>query len=302
MVTSKKTLEIIRKIIARNYNRLIVSVLGNSVLTEEEMKTLRDQGIDTSNPDSLISLVYHHNFINNPVDDVTPKDIPGMILQQAVQGLKPEGEANDYTVGNLNDKMKQQIEKLKQEVITRLEGLVRDNNDDYKLDALRNVNRDEFADALIRESSLGELRQKLRDTTGDGNRNWLRVALTETSNAIGLGSVDRIVTDNRNADMNDVYVFKITVRDNITCKWCRRFYNDGDGTPKLYRLSTILENGSNYGKKTDDWKPVAGATHPNTRTSQVIELKPGFRLKDGGVPTYIGLDAWPEYIHNKLTE
>jgi hypothetical protein len=302
VVTSKKTIEIIRKIISRHYSRLIVSVLGNTVLSEEEMKTLRDQGIDTSNPDSLISLVYYHNFINNPVDDITPKDIPGMIAQQAVQGLKPEGEANDYTVGNLNDKMKQQLEKLKQEVITRIEGLVRDNNDDYKLDALRNLDRDSFADQLIKESSLGELRQKLRDTTGEGNRNWLRVALTETSNAIGIGSVDRIVTDNRNADLNDVYVFKITVRDNITCKWCRRFYNQGDGTPKLYRLSTLLENGSNYGKKTEDWRAVCGATHPNTRTSQVIELKPGFKLKEGGVPTYIGLERWPDYIHDKLTE
>lgn len=300
MVVSKETLEKIREIIEKHYNRLTISILGKSVFTAKELREMQAAGIDTANKDSLLSMVYYHNFINNPVGRNSPTSVEDMKAQQSQDGIKPEGEANDYTVQNLNDKTKQYIEKLKMDVVTRIEGFIRDNNDEYKFDALQNLDRTTFMDELVKESSLGKVRQKLRDSAKDGNRDWLRVALTEMSNAIGIGSVDRIVTDNRDADLDDVYVYRIIVGDALTCKYCRRFYGDVGEPPKLYRLSTLLSNGSNYGLKTDAWKPVSGATHPNTRTSQVIELKPGFALQPGGSVTYIGLAKWADYVHEAL--
>ena len=300
MVTKKATIEIIREIIQKHYARLAISVLGHDVLSEKELKELQSQGVDTSNKDSLLSLVYHHNFINHPIDEIAPKSVEDMKAQQSVIGLKPQGQAHEYTVENINDKTKQYIEKLKLDTMTRVEGIIRENNDAYKMDALQNLDRQDALDELMKESSLGKLKQKLKDASGDGTRDWMRVAITEMSNAIGIASVDRIVSDNRDADLEDVYVFRITVKDAKTCKWCRRFYDDADGSPKLYRLSTLLANGSNYGKRTDSWEPVIGATHPNERCSQMIELKPGFKLQPDGSVTYIGLDKWKDYVFEKL--
>lgn len=300
MVVSKETIERIREIIAKHYNRLTISVLGRSVFSKEELKDMEAAGIDTSNKESLLSMVYFHNFINNPVGKDSPTSVEDMRAQQSQPGLKPEGEANDYTVQNINDKTKMYIDKLKMDVVARIEGFVRDNNDDYKFDALQNLERPDAMDELVKESSLGKVKQKLRDSAKDGNRDWNRVALTEMSNAIGIGSVDRIVTDNRGADLDDVYVYRIIVGDALTCKYCRRFYGDVGQAPKIYRLSTLLANGSNYGIKQDSWRPVSGATHPNTRTSQVIELKPGFSVRPGGTVSYIGLTKWGDYIYEVL--
>lgn len=300
MVTSKITIQKIREIIEKHYSRLALSVLGRESLTEEELDQLKQAGIDTSNTDSLMSLVYYHNFINHPIDGVTPTSSEDMKAQQKVTGLKPVGEAHDYTVENINDKTKQYIDKLKLNVMTKIEGIVRENNDSYKMNALQNLDREEMLDELMKESTLGKLKQKLRDTSGDGNRDWTTIAVTEMSNAIGIASIDRIVTDNRESDLNDVYVYRLIVRDAITCKWCRKFYNDTDDSPKLYRLSTLLSNGSNYGKKRDAWEPVIGATHPNERCSQMIELKPGFKLLSDGSVTFIGRDKWNDYILEKL--
>lgn len=300
MVTSKATIEEIRQIIQKHYARLVVSVLGRDALTEKELKELEAQGVDTKNQDSLMSLVYYHNFINHPIDEISPTSVEDMKSQQSVSGLKPKGEAHDYTVENLNDKTKQLIDKLKTDVTTRIEGIIRENNDAYKMDALQNIDRTDLMDDLMKESTIGKLKQKLRDTSGDGTRDWTRIAVTEMSNAIGIASVDRIVSDNVDSDLGDIYVFRITVKDAKTCKWCRRFYDDKDGSPKLYRLSTLLDNGSNYGKKTDSWMPVIGATHPNERCSQMVELKPGFKLLSDGSVTYIGLAKWQEYLLEKL--
>lgn len=300
MVVSKSTIDRIRTIIENNYKRLTVSVLGRSVFTPKELKEMEAAGIDISNKDSFLAMVYYHNFINNPLGKMSPTSVEDMKAQQSQPGIKPTGEANDYTIENQNDKTKQLIDKLKMDVITRIEGFIRDNNDSYKFNALQNLDRPDAMDELVKESSLGKVKQKLRDSSKDANRDWQRVALTEMSNAIGIGSVDRIVTDNKDADLDDVYVYRIIVGDALTCKYCRRFYGDVGDAPKVYRLSTLLANGSNYGLKTESWKPVAGATHPNTRTSQVIELKPGFIVVPGGSVTYIGLAKWKDYIHEIL--
>ena len=300
MVTKKATLEKIREIIEKHYARLTISVLGRDVFSEKELKALKALGIDTTQKDSLLELVYHHNFINHPIDEVSPRSTEDMKAQQSVGGLKPKGEAHDSIIEHTNDKTRQLIDKLKIDVMTRVEGIIRENNTSYRNDALQNLDRTDILDDLVKESTLGKLRQKLRDTSHEANRDWARVASTEMSNAIGIASVDRIVSDNGAKDLEDVYVFRITVKDGKTCKWCKRFYNDTDGSPKVYKLSTLLGNGSNYGKKRDDWQATHMATHPNERCSPMIELKPGWALNTDGSIRYIGLDKWQTYIFNKI--
>lgn len=300
MVTSRLVLSKIKEIIEKRYSQLTISMLGKGVFTPRELEQIRELGVDTTNDKSLLELAYYHNFINHPVDDQSPKTVEEMESQQSTQGLKPQGEAPQYTTSNLDDKTKQLIDKLKEEMTTRIQGIVRDNNDTYKMDALKNLEREAFIDEMVKESTLGKVKQQLRDTTKDANRDWQRVVLTEMSNAIGIASVDRIVNDNIDANLEDIYVFRITVKDAKTCKYCRRFYNDSDGSPRLYKLSTLLGNGSNYGKKPGEWMAVAGATHPNERCSQTIELKPGFKLNHDGSVTYMGLEGWKKYIETKL--
>jgi hypothetical protein len=186
-------------------------------------------------------------------------------------------------------------------MVTRIQGIVRNNNDEYKMDALKNLERDTLIDEMVKESTIGKVKQQLRDTTQEAARDWQRVVLTEMSNAIGIASVDRIVSDNLNTNLDDIYVFRITVKDAKTCKYCKRFYNDTDGSPRLYKLSSLLSNGSNYGKKPDAWQAVAGATHPNERCSQTIELKPGYKLNPNGTVTYMGLSGWRDYVQEKLS-
>jgi hypothetical protein len=302
MVTSQSTIDLIRKIIEKHYARLVISVLGGAEMSKEELKKLRDMGVDPSNRDSFLTEVYLHNFLNSPPTKESPRTSNAMKQQQKDEKLKPVGEAHDYSIENLNENIKQQINKLKTDVGSRIEGIIRENNEKYKFQALGNLTRDNFMDIIEKESSISKVKQKLKATSKQANRDWTRVAVTEISNAIGIGSVDRIVTDNKNSDLNEVYVFRIPVRDSKTCKYCRRFYLDSDGSPRLYRLSTLLAYGSNYGKKQDEWNPVIGATHPNTRTSAIIELKPGWKLTSSGDVTFIGLDKWHNYIVNKLSE
>lgn len=299
MVTSEETLEKIRKIVEKHYQKLLISVGGRDIFSEQELAQLEAAGVDTSKTESLLELIYHHNFKNAPSDAGKPTSIEDMKAQQNQVGGKAKGEAHEFAIKHINSQMRDLTEKLRADATARIASVITQNNENYRRNALQNLTRPEEMDRLVKESTLGDLKRALRDTSGDANRDWKRVAITETSNTIGMASVDRIVADNQKADLNDVYVYRIIVGDEATCKWCRRFYQDSDGSPKVYKLSTLLANGSNYGKPKDSWQPVSGATHPNTRTSQIVELKPGWKVLPGGGQTFIGMDKWNDYIVNK---
>jgi hypothetical protein len=297
MVSSNKALELIKKAIERHYKTLMVSVLGKEALTRAEINDLRNHGHVVSERPSLMELIYFHNLLN-PQGTSGPGSVEDMQSQQS-QGHS-SSEEEKYAVSHANDSMKNAIEKLQQDMASRVVGYVQDNNQAFKFRQMQDGGNTAETRKIMRESTVGKLKQTLRDLSGDANRDWLRVAVTEMSNNIGIGSADRILSQNRDKTMDEVYVYRIVVNDGALCKWCRRFYLDSDGTPALYKLSTLLGNGSNYGKPRDSWEPVVGATHPNERCSQVIELKPGWIVASGGRQSYIGRDAWNDYLVNKL--
>lgn len=301
MVTSKTVMDRIKEILARKYKSLTISLLGKDMFSRADLNRLAEAGVDVSNKASLMELAYYHNLLN-PQGKMAPASVEDMKAQQGTEGVKPVSEAHSFTEQHVNETMRLAIEKLQQDVTARIVGYINDNNQGYKYNALQNLERQAEANKLVKESTLHKLKQRLRDSSKDANRDWLRIATTELSNTIGAGSVDRIAHENKGKDAGEIYVYRIVVNDGALCKYCRRFYLDDDGSPRVYRLSTLLGNGSNFGKKVADWQPVVNATHPNERCSQVIELKRGWKVLPGGRQSYIGPDEWNEYIVNKVVK
>lgn len=299
MVISKKTSELIKKIIEKHHKYLLITMLGKKNVPPEVLKELEAVGLKPNADHSFLEIAYHHNLLNPHNKDGSPKTLRQMKEQQAGVEM-PNGEANHASIEYLNSIFQNLIEKQRAEVMTSISSIIQDENNGYKFDALQNLKRPDHLDAEAKIDSKNKLKARLRDATGDAARDWDRIVSTEMSNAVSLGSTDRIVADNKDKLADEVYVYRIVVNDGALCKYCRAFYMDGDGTPKVYKLSTLLSNGSNFGKKRADWKPVAVATHPNERCSQVIELKPGWKALAGGSQTFIGTEAWAEYIKNKV--
>lgn len=298
MKFSKKTLARIKSTIDKKYNSLMVTVLGRRAFSDEELALLELQGINTSNKDSLLEMVYYNHLLNDPANKMTPKSIQKMREQQAAA---KKALASDSAIEHLNENFKALIEKHKAEVKSRIEGFVRENNIQYRGAALQNLHDPKELERVFDDSELiSKLKQTLRDFSQDSNRSWERIVVTEVSNAIGFGSADRILESNKAKNLDDVYVYRIPVNDAALCKFCRKFYLDADGSPAVYRLSTLLNNGTNYGKKTSDWNPVVGATHPNERCGPQIEVRPGWKVMPGGKLDFIGQNEWEKYIKSKV--
>jgi len=299
MIISTQLLNKIQKIIDKHYNYLTVSLLGNSVFTPEELNNLKRMGIDTTNKESFLKSIYVHNLINNVENKTIPTTIKEMLKQQKDNILLTNTEA--YAVSQLNNTFKVLLDKLKQDTITNMSNVILNEGVKHKFEVIGNPNRTPEEKEEMEDLTFSKIKSELLDSSGEVGRNFDRIVSTEMSNALGNGSIDRIVKDNKDKDFNDVYVYRISVMDGKLCPACRRLYVDSDGTPKVYRLSTLLSNGTNYGKKFSEYEAVTGATHPNCREAQPLELKQGWQVLSGGKTSFIGLEKFAEYIKTKLS-
>jgi hypothetical protein len=297
VIISKEKLQKIKTIIEKSYGKLLISTVGSKVFTKEELDQLEASGVDTSNESSLLELIYHNYLLNDLRSPSAPRNISEMRKQQQ---SRAEGLIHTSAEEHVNESFKQYVDKLNSDVQASFEGIIRDTNMSFRNNSIANLDRSEALDELVRESTVGQIKSALKDYLEDANRNYERIAVTEVANSLGMGSVDRIALSNPEKKPEDILVFRIPVRDAALCKHCRKFYLDEDETPAVYKLSTLLANGTNYGKKTADWKPVAVATHPNDRESGVIELKPGWKVQIDGRLEFIGLKEWNSYIAKKL--
>jgi len=85
------------------------------------------------------------------------------------------------------------------------------------------------------------------------------------------------------------------------CPHCRRLHLESDGvTPKIYRLSDVLANGTNVGKKADDWQMVINVVHPNCRC-QLVQLPKGYFFNKLGKLEFVGEKEATKKISESLT-
>ena len=125
--------------------------------------------------------------------------------------------------------------------------------------------------------------QQLRETSKDWNRDWHRVAMTEMQNARMNGVAQSILNGESplSNKKGDTLVFKRPAPN--CCNMCRKLYLEkGTDKPIVFKLSDLLANGTNYGKKQADWKAVVGTVHPNC-ICQLSILPEGYHLDSNGI-------------------
>jgi hypothetical protein len=152
--------------------------------------------------------------------------------------------------------------------------------------------RGEMVEGAGRRTSA-EIARRIREKSGDLFKDWDRVVTSELAQATNLGAFDAIVENNRNKAPDEILVYKAGPHDGKTCKHCAKFWFTEDGiTPRVYKLSELMKNGSNFGRKSADWKPTVGITHPNERHF-LLELPKSWGFKSGEI-AYIeqGHDEW----------
>lgn len=142
------------------------------------------------------------------------------------------------------------------------------------------------------------LRTLLKDKVENWEFRYKTIVNTELNRASNFGALDSILHNHATKDPAQITVFKQGNKPNHgACKYCAKFWYLDDGiTPRVYKMSELIANGSNIGRKANAWLPTIDSTHPN-ESHILSELAEGFGFINGGIE-WIG-DAHDEYPHQR---
>lgn len=122
---------------------------------------------------------------------------------------------------------------------------------------VREMVRNAVQQGLTRSQLMLQLSSKFRGQT----RDWLRVARTEMQAAHNEAAAAATI------ERDGVVALIAMVPEHDACEHCIRLYLDGSGKPRIWSLSTLIANGTNWGKKPAQWLATLYPLHSNCRCS-----------------------------------
>lgn len=297
MIVSKEKIDKVRSIIERYYNALIFKVSGTSSLSDEQIQALIESNfIDLVDDSGAIKDAYYIGRlrnVNDPRDrelDITLNDFRRKFKDQVV----PISDAEKYAVQHAQESAANFITGLREKVKTGVESIISNNNLDYRNRVITEQIRPTIVEGLEENRTVAKIASELREKTGDNFRDWKRVAINETATAMNLGEMDAIVDRNKSKPPEEIYVFKRVNFDAATCQYCKKAYliNSDSQVPKVFKLSQLQANGTNYGKSPKEYLPTVTPLHVNCRCA-LVEVPNGWGFDENGRMIYKGPDFNP---------
>lgn len=265
MLLEQRVQDRINEAVDQAYLSFLISLIGYAALSEEDKRKATVLGLVQINR-PLIESLYQIASQRGNEESRKKVKLRDLIALAGLSGILPLTDAQAYTLEHAKREMYDAIESAREEYKKKIRQSILKTNDDARSSELsqastleeRRKRRMLLISTLL--VGLGTIADKIqnafeKDATG---------ALT---NLINNAAVDEVVVANviNQTPLADIRVYKRVKNDGRQCGWCVKFYQNKDGSPKIYRLTDLLANGSNDGLPKSAWKPVVGSTHPRCR-------------------------------------
>jgi hypothetical protein len=278
-VLTDKQIKEIENIIDQHMSLLTYVATGKGKIDPSLLKSL---GLPAEAP----SLVKNSFILGKIIQLMKDSDIKNMSFQELKEKAKiyklSPVERNSLKFAEQN--AAQFVTALGNRVTTQILSAVAQAGGQATLaEAEHGIIKDTVAESILKQHTRSKLATELGHADGDWLRDWQRVATTELWNAKLNGEVMTILQGKSiyaNTEKGDTKVFRRPAPD--ACAHCKRLLLESDGvTPKVFKLSELIANGTNVGKKTRDWLPIVGTIHPNC-VCPIAVLPAGFGFDSNG--------------------
>jgi hypothetical protein len=256
MLLTPEQLQKISAIVEKYHNAFIVSAIGPEAVPPEILQALEKEGLIEGHLNSIEQAYLYGQILGMIQNNATAKmgfdAFQKYLRQHPVPLSEPEQRAVKFAqlqaagyIKGLGNKVSQTTGQL----------LI---NADKALEAkLQKIVRDKTAENIAKRETAKQLKTDLGWASEDWTRDWDRIAVTEKQNSMQFGMADHLASRFGPKGL----VAKRTMPD--ACKHCKRLYDGPDGNPRIFPLSVLLSNGTNVGKKVNDWQAVIGTVHPH---------------------------------------
>lgn len=258
MIFTPTEIQELGSIIERTHVIFIGTELGKDVLSPKDIQLLIDHGIDISKLPEIgkIDVAFRFGLLADSLGKKRAGELNYKQIKDFIASGKfvPLSEQEKFAVKTLKFQSYSDIKKL--------EGRVVDDINKITISASKKKLVGKVARDTIRNSrTVSQMSSELSEKTGDWARDFDRISDYVLHDAFDTGkahSVQRQYGD-------DALVYKEVYPG--ACKHCQKLYlTNGIGSkPKVFKLLDLISNGSNIGRKTNEWLPCIGPTHPYCR-------------------------------------
>lgn len=265
MLLEQRVQDRINEAIDQAYLSFLINIIGYAALSEDDQRKATLLGLVQINR-PLIESLYQIARERGNESNRKPMKLRDLIAWAGMSGILPLSDAQVYTLEHAKREMYDAIENAREEYKKKIRQTILRVNDEARHSELsetytvqeRQAKRAILVGTVL--TAISALATKLQDSFDRG----ATVALT---NMLSNATVDEVMISSlvNQSSASEVRVYKRVMNDGKLCGWCSKFYMNKDGSPKVYRLTDLLANGSNDGRAKSEWKAVIGSTHPRCR-------------------------------------
>lgn len=261
----------IKKVIEEHMNVIMELTIGDTKVSPETLKKL---GVPKSVSNLIIDSYKYGKLttvMNKNLSKMSPQEVNDMLKKLKVSSRQQK--SMEYLKAKTQLSIDNLTQRMTSAVIT---SALQNQLDMYQ--AIGQV----VPEAVKKNTDRYKVVQQLRDLTQDWERDWHRVAHSEMWDAKVQGEANAIMDNESPISKKgkDTMVFKRPAPN--ACNKCKQLYLEADGiTPKLFKITELQANGSNYGKKQADWKPTLGILHPNCMCPLSV-MPDGYKFDSSG--------------------
>lgn len=267
MILTADQINELLSIINTNQAILVGSQLGISYLSEYDKALLTNSGIDWENlyDPSLDSIYqsFHLGMLAQALKDTSA--IKKLTYNQVKEYIKqgqyiPITQREQATLTAIKNQTLSDIKRKGSDIFQDINGILNNKSQEQYL-------KDEIEEGIRKKNTIRHIANEIHRKTGDWSRDFDRIVEFQANSAYQEGRAIMAEKDGG----KDVEVYKRVFAS--ACKHCISLYLTGGfgSEPKIFKLSELKANGTNIGRKTAEWKPVIGSTHPFCRCLLMIK-------------------------------
>lgn len=279
MLFTDKDIQRILKEVDLSTAKLIARVLGRSFLTKYDIDLLKKRGVD------LVKLipkfpVHYQSFLFGRLSAALGDSVTRtMAYSDLLQFLPKMGDFvpnamelsfYDVAANKTYTHIKGFGDRLKNDVRNAISAEEMSYIQTEQAAKANKVIHDEILNGTVQKRTVQKIASNIAHQMDDWNRDWGRIVETECQDVFNLGRAQTFMQDSTDPK---VY-FQVYPG---ACRHCIRLYlTHGVGSqPRLFNLSELMANGTNYGVKSKEWKPTVHPVHPYCRC-QINRLPEGY--------------------------
>jgi len=253
-------------IINHHYTMMVFTSLGEEALSEVDRLTLESYGIDIEAMKQDYPPYMKMFLLGRLAAVLSDKQIQQLDQQDFDKYIDrgqfiPLSERERFEYQISREMTYNHLKGLANKVVGETRDIILEQNK-------QQIISEEITQGVKDRLSVSQIVSNLGHRTGEWDRDWKRIVVTEMQNIYNQGKASEITRKYT----DEALVWKQVY--NQACRHCIKLYTtDGIGSePRVFKLKDLIANGNNIGLKVAEWKPIVGSTHPHCFDDQTEVL------------------------------